>query len=143
MKKVFLLLLSSLLLFNVVNAQSIEKQVDNLLNLYMKDNMVGSSVLIAKKGEIIYHKGFGKADLENDVNVHPEHVFRIGSITKQFTACAILKLAEEGKLSLEDDFHKYVKDFPDKGKTITLEHLLTHTSGIKSYTSMPEWNPVI
>ena len=66
----------------------------------------------------------------------PEYIFRIGSITKQFTACAILKLIEEGKLSLQDDITKHIKDYPTHGHTITIEHLLTHTSGIISYTSM-------
>src|SRR5690606_30536523 len=64
--------------------------------------------------------------------------FRIGSVTKQFTAAAILKLQEEGKLSVDDKLSKYFPDFP-RGDEVTLHHLLTHTSGIKSYTSKPDF----
>jgi CubicO group peptidase (beta-lactamase class C family) len=70
-------------------------------------------------------------------------VFRLGSITKQFTAVAILMLAEQGKLSLQDEITKFLPDYPTQGKTITVEHLLTHTSGIKSYTDLPEWLPLM
>ena len=83
------------------------------------------------------------ADLELGVAMTPENVFRIGSITKQFTACAILRLMEEGKLSLQDDIRDYIEEFPVHGHTITIEHLLTHTSGIRSYTSMDKWTPEV
>jgi CubicO group peptidase (beta-lactamase class C family) len=98
----------------------------------------GGAALIVQDGETLYRKAFGMANLELDVEMSPEHVFRIGSITKQFTACAILKLAEEGKLDLQDDITTFIEDYPTHGYTITIEHLLTHTSGIKSYTSMSE-----
>jgi len=94
---------------------------------------------VVKEGEVIYRKAFGKANLELDVDMRPEYILQIGSITKPFTACAILKLMEEGKLSLQDDITKYIEDYPTHGHTITIEHLLTHTSGIKSYTGMDEW----
>jgi CubicO group peptidase (beta-lactamase class C family) len=104
-----------------------------------KSDGPGGAALIVKDGDIIYRKAFGMASLELGVEMAPEHVFRIGSITKQFTACAVLKLAEEGKLDLQDDITKYIEDYPTHGYTITIEHLLTHTSGIKSYTGMAEW----
>jgi CubicO group peptidase (beta-lactamase class C family) len=69
-------------------------------------------------------------------------IFRLGSITKQFTAVAILMLAEQGKLSVSDEITKYLPDYPTRDHKITIEHLLTHTSGIKSYTSIPEWRPM-
>ncbi len=94
----------------------------------------GVSVLIARNGEIVYQKGFGYADVGNRVPVTPETKFRIGSITKQFIATAILKMQEEGKLSIEDKLSKYVPSFP-RGDEVTIRHLLTHTSGIHSYTS--------
>lgn len=75
--------------------------------------------------------------------MRPDHVFRIGSITKQFTAAAILKLAEEGKLSLQDTITKFIKEFPTPGDAITIEHLLTHTSGIKNYTGLRQWTPEV
>jgi CubicO group peptidase (beta-lactamase class C family) len=76
------------------------------------------------------------ADLELNVPLTTDNVFEIGSITKQFTAVAILILVEQGKLKIEDEITKYIPDYPTLGKTITIHHLLNHTSGIKSYTSM-------
>ena len=69
----------------------------------------------------------------------PNNIIRIGSISKQFTASAILKLMEEGKLTLQDQITKYIPDYPTKGHAITIEHLLTHTSGIKDFTQMKTW----
>ena len=119
--------------------QNQEKEFDRIVNEQNFENSPGFAVLIAKDTSVIYKKAFGYANLEHDVKLTPEHIFRIGSITKQFTACAILKLAEKGKLSLEDDITKYIKDYPVHGHSITIEHLLTHTSGIKSYTGMNTW----
>lgn len=96
----------------------------------------GLSVAVARGDLVILSKGYGKADLENSVPATEGSVFRIASVTKQFTAAAILRLAERGKLSLDDDFTRYV-EFPTSGKTITIRHLLSHTSGIKSYTDAP------
>lgn len=122
-------------------AQKQEKVFDKILTeLFADKDGPGGTALVVKNGKSIYRKAFGKANLELDVPMQTNHIFRIGSITKQFTACAILKLAEEGKLSLQDDFTKYVKDYPTHGYTITIEHLLTHTSGIKSYTNIEKWD---
>ena len=99
--------------------------------------------MVAKNGKIIYRKAFGKANLELEVNMTPENVFQIGSITKQFTSVAILMLLEEGLLSLEDDITKFIPTYPTNGKKITIHHLLTHTSGIKSYTSMQRFGEVM
>lgn len=96
-------------------------------------------MLIAKEGKTIYRKAFGKANLELAVDMDPNQVFAIGSITKQFTACAILKLAEEGTLSLQDPITTFIPDYPTHGHLITLEHLLTHSAGIKSITEMKKW----
>jgi CubicO group peptidase (beta-lactamase class C family) len=120
--------------------QVTEKQFDKILSEHNFENSPGFSVIVAKNDQVIYRKAFGYANLELDVKLKPENIFRIGSITKQFTAAAILKLEEEGKLSLHDDMTKFIEDYPTHGHTITVEHLLTHTSGIKSYTSMKEWD---
>lgn len=109
---------------------------DSMLNKLFKPGGPGGTALVSRKGKVIYKKAFGMADLELNVPVQPDMIFRIGSITKQFTAVAILQLAEKGKLSLQDDIKKFIPDYPSQGHTITIEHLLTHTSGIKSYTSM-------
>jgi CubicO group peptidase (beta-lactamase class C family) len=115
-------------------------EFDKILKDYFKAEGPGAAVLVAKKGKIIYQKAIGKADLELDVPLRPDHVFRIGSVTKQFTAAAILRLAEEGKLSLTDELTKFIPDYPTQGKRITVEQLLNHTSGIKSYTNMEAWD---
>ena len=144
MKKfTFILLIglaASLCFFNNSSGQNLEKQFDEVLRDQNFENSPGFAILIAKDNQVIYRKAFGFANLELDVKLRPEHIFRIGSITKQFTACAILKLEEEGKLSLQDDITKFIKDYPTHGHTITIEQLLTHTSGIKSYTGMKEWD---
>jgi CubicO group peptidase (beta-lactamase class C family) len=104
----------------------------------IKTNGAGAAVLIARDGKILFKHGYGLADVSNNVPVTPETKFRIGSITKQFTAAAILKLQEAGKLSVEDKLSKYIADFP-RGDEVRLHHLLTHTSGIHSYTSKPDF----
>lgn len=130
-------LISFTLLFSFSNqAQNIESQIDDILNASYKANEPGATALVYKNGNVIYRKGFGSANLELGVAMKPEHVFEIGSITKQFTAIAILMLEEQGKLKVEDEITKYIPDYPTLGKTITIHQLLNHTSGIKSYTAM-------
>jgi len=114
-------------------------EFDKILTQQFPAGETGCAALVAKNGQIIYRKAFGMADLELNVTMQPEMIFRIGSITKQFTAVAILQLMEQGKLSLQDEITKFIPDYPTQGHSITIEHLLTHTSGIKSYTSVPEY----
>ncbi|NBA85734.1 serine hydrolase [Emticicia sp. CRIBPO] len=139
MKKIpylFILLFYSQLLF----AQSKESvKFDQLLDEKFGKAPSGATALVAKNGQIIYKKALGKANIELDIPMKTDHVFRIGSITKQFTAVAILQLMEQGKLSLQDEITKFLPDYPTQGHKITIEHLLTHTSGIKSYTGMKEF----
>ena len=123
----------------MLTAQTLEQQIDKKISETYPADGPGVAVLVAKSGKVIYRKGYGKADLEMDLPMKPDYVFRIGSITKQFTSAAILKLAEEGKLSLSDDLTKFIPDYPTNGQQITVENLLNHTSGIKSYTSMMQW----
>jgi D-alanyl-D-alanine carboxypeptidase len=99
----------------------------------------GAAVLVARDGRVLMRKAYGEASVELGVPLRPEHVFRLGSITKQFTAVAVLMLMEEGKLSLDDDITRFFPDYPTQGRRITVEHLLTHTSGIRSYTGMPAY----
>jgi len=98
----------------------------------------GVAILVSKDGNIIYQNGFGYADIEKKQVVKPDTKFRIGSITKQFTASAILRLQEEGKISVTDKLSKFIPDFP-RGNEVTIHHLLTHTSGIHSYTAKPDF----
>lgn len=96
------------------------------------------AVLVAKDGEVVYEKYAGYANVKKQVEVDANTTFRIGSVTKQFTAAAILKLVEQGKIKLNDPLNKYIEDFP-LGDKITIHHLLNHTSGIKSYTDQPDF----
>lgn len=122
-----------------VKAQS-SADFDKLVNQeFPTQNENGAAILVVRKGEILYRKGVGMANIELGVSVKPEMVFRVGSITKQFTAVAILKLVEQGKLSLQDELTKFIPDYPTQGNKITVEHLLTHTSGIKSFTSLSKY----
>jgi CubicO group peptidase (beta-lactamase class C family) len=117
--------------------------IDDLLSQRFKPDEPGAAVIVCQDSVPILRKGYGLANLELQVPVEPRMVFRIGSVTKQFTAVAILMLLEEGKLDLQDPLDRYLPDYPAQGKTITIEHLLTHTSGIRSYTDMPEWLPLM
>jgi CubicO group peptidase (beta-lactamase class C family) len=98
----------------------------------------GAAVLVSQRGEILFEKGYGYANLEHRVPVTPETKFRIGSITKQFTAAAILLLQEQGKLSVDDPLSKFIPDFP-RGDEVRIHHLLHHDSGIRSYTDKPDF----
>ncbi|TXE16332.1 serine hydrolase [Psychroflexus gondwanensis] len=120
-------------------AQSLEQQFDTYIGDQYTSDAPGVSILVAKDGKAIYSRGSGIANLELDIKAAPKHVFEIGSITKQFTAVAILMLEEQGKLSVEDEITKFIPDYPTQDKTITVHHLLNHTSGIKSYTNMPSF----
>ncbi|MGB5821180.1 MAG: serine hydrolase [Saonia sp.] len=120
----------------VVSAQNLENAFDEILETKYLPKNPGATALVAKEGNIIYRKGFGMANLELGVPMKPEHVFELGSITKQFTAVSILMLLEQGKLRLDDDITKYLPDYPAHDQKISIHHLLNHTSGIKSYTEM-------
>lgn len=100
----------------------------------------GGAVLVAQAGKVLYSKALGKADLSTGAALTTEHRFRIGSVTKQFTAVAILQLEEAGKLKLSDELQRYV-EFPQKEKPITIRDLLTHTSGIPNLTDGPAYTP--
>lgn len=118
-------------------AETPSEKADALLNGLIKPSDPGFAVLVAEDGRIVFEKGCGLADREHDVPVNPQTTFRIASITKQFTAAAILKLQEEGKLSVNDKLSKYIPDFP-RGNEVTLRQLLTHTSGIHDYSPEPD-----
>jgi len=110
-----------------------EKIIDNLYSSLKEKDYPGIAVLVAQDGRVRYEKGFGYADLKNKVVVTPDTKFRIGSVTKQFTGAAILKLQENNLLSVNDKLSKFIPDFP-RGDEVTIHQLLTHTSGIHSYT---------
>jgi CubicO group peptidase (beta-lactamase class C family) len=123
--------------------KAMTSEFDKMLSAQFKPGETGCAAIVAVKGEIIYKKAFGMADLELNVPMQPDMIFRVGSITKQFTAIAILQLMEQGKLSLQDDITRFIPDYPTQAYKITIEHLLTHTSGIKSYTGVPDFQKYI
>lgn len=114
------------------------KQVDALFAPWAKEDSPGATVAVVKDGKIIYKKGYGMANLEYGIPNTPSTVFHIASVSKQFTVFSVLLLEKEGKLSLEDDVRKYIPEVPDFGKTITLRHLASHTSGMRD-----QWNLLI
>jgi CubicO group peptidase (beta-lactamase class C family) len=117
---------------------SAESLIDAYYTTLMNKEAPGIAVLVSKDGKIWYERGFGYADIKGRKVVTPNTKFRIGSVTKQFTAAAILKLQEQNLLSVNDKLSKYIPDFP-RGDEVTIHHLLTHTSGIHSYTSKPDF----
>jgi CubicO group peptidase (beta-lactamase class C family) len=119
--------------FIIVTAQTtnLVAAFDKIYSSKYRANDPGCAVLIARKGKIIYRKAFGMANLELKVAMVPENVFRIASLTKQFTAVAILQLHEKGLLNVDDDIKKYIPDFPSTEK-ITIANLASHTSGIRN-----------
>ena len=115
-------------------------QYQELLREYFDENGPGASILVAKKGALVYQGAIGKANLELNVPMETKHLFQIASLTKQFTAVATLILMEWGELDLQDNINKYLTDYPTHGHTITIEQLLTHTSGIPNISDLPAWS---
>ena len=136
MKTISKFLIIALLIFQNAFSQNLEAKIDSLIPPKFKSENPGAVFLAAKNGKVIYRKAFGMADLEMNVKMKPEFVFEIGSMTKQYTAVSKNMLAEQGKHKLKDENTKFIPDYPTNGNRITLHHLLTHTSGIKDFTSM-------
>lgn len=114
--------------------------IDAIVEAPIKAGKVaGASVAVVRGNQTIVERGYGFADLQLDVPTPARAIYEIGSVTKQFTAAAILLLAEDGKLSLDDEVTKFLPDYPTAGHRVTLRHLLNHTSGIKGYTELPEF----
>jgi len=116
------------------NVPSAEILTDNYYHSLKGKESPGIALLVARDGNVVYKKGFGYADIKNKILITPDTKFRIGSVTKQFTAAAILKLQENNLLGVNDKLSKFIPDFP-RGDEVTIQQLLTHTSGIHSYTS--------
>ncbi len=107
------------------------RRVDALFQNWNKPDTPGVSVAVIRSGAIIYQKGFGAANLEYDAPIRPDTVFHVASVSKQFTAMAIVLLERDGKLSIDDDARKYLRELPDYGHPVTIRQLLQHTSGIR------------
>lgn len=123
-----------------VFAQDKAKQIEDLLAKYNEYGQFNGSALVSENGKVIFKKGFGLANMEWNIPNQPDTKFRLGSITKQFTAFLIVKLAEDGKLKLDVPITTYLPDYPkETGDKITIHNLLTHTSGIPNYTAAPNF----
>jgi CubicO group peptidase (beta-lactamase class C family) len=107
------------------------------IDLFLKNSNFQGSILIAKDGNILFKKGYGLSNHEHNIHNTTDTIFRIGSITKLFTAIAIMQLQEAGKLNVNDPISKYLPSYPLHGERITIHHLLSHTSGIPSLTELP------
>lgn len=134
MKKYIALIISLFSIQISIAQNDISNKIETLITSIYKEATPGISVLIAKNGKPIFRKAYGESNLELNTSMVSENVFQIGSITKQFTAVSILMLAEQGKINLEDPIETYIKDFPTRGKKITIHQLLNHTSGVKNST---------
>ena len=139
--RIFLCLLTCVLVSGVAAARTIEfettevtqaDEVDDYIKNEMKKRQIpGLALAVVKDGKVIKGKGYGLANVELDVSVTPDSVFELASVTKQFTATAIMMLVEEGKVGLDDKISKYLTNAPDTWSGITVRHLLTHTAGLK------------
>ena len=123
-----------------LQAQSLPKRLDALATSYAKAGQLNGTVLVAKQGKIVFVKGYGLANREWNQPNAADTKFRIGSLTKQFTAVLVMQLVEKGQLKIDAPVTTYLPDYPKaSGDKITLHHLLTHTSGIPNYTALPSF----
>ena len=125
--------------FLSAHAQDPTPRMQQIIQASVADKTFMGTVLVAKDGKTIIDQGYGSADLEWNIPNTPAVKFRLGSLTKQFTAASILLLEERGKLKVEDPISKYMPDAPSAWSKITIYHVLTHTSGIPSFTSFPDY----
>jgi len=142
-KKEITIFFSTLVLILVLSlisfSQNLEEKVDEYVNPYIFMEKFSGSILIAQKGEIILNKSYGMANYEHSILNTPHTKFRLGSLSKQFTALAIMQLQEKGLLNVKDFISRYFPDYPEAAKMITVHHLLTHTSGIPNFTQFSDY----
>jgi CubicO group peptidase (beta-lactamase class C family) len=134
MKKPLLVVLVLMLL---MPAGILADRVDDYAHQFMTERHIpGAAIAVMKNGKVVKIKGYGVASLEHNVPVSTDTVFEIGSVSKQMTAAAIMLLVEEGKVSLDEKISAYLPNTPESWRDVTVRHLLTHSSGIKSYSSL-------
>src|SRR5215469_8770172 len=130
---------ATLLLAGTPLLQNADSRMDQVVQSYVSNKQFMGSVLVARGDQILLSKGYGSANLEWQIPNTPSTKFRLGSVTKQFTAASILLLEERGKLKVEDPVKRYLPDAPAAWDGITIFHVLTHTAGIPNFTSFPEY----
>lgn len=109
----------------------LNRKVDKLFTEWNKPDSPGAALAVIKDGSVIYKNGYGSANLEYNIPITPSTIFHVASVSKQFTAFAVVMLADQGKLSLDDDIRKHLPEIPDFGKTVTIQHLVHHISGMR------------
>jgi len=132
-----------LVLVSAGRAEDLSARLDEYLAKCVEVEQFSGSVLVSHAGQTVLAKGFGWANVEHQVANTPQTKFRLGSITKQFTAAAILLLQEQGKLDVHDAVEKHLSDAPQAWEAVTIHHLLSHTSGIPNFTDFPEYSQTL
>ncbi len=125
---------------NPLPTDSTTARVDELFAEWNKPDSPGCSVGVSQNGAIVYERGYGMANLELGVPITPASVFSVASVSKQFTAMSVVLLAQQGRLSLDDEVRKYITELPDYGAPLTIRHLLTHTSGLRDAFNLDGWS---
>ncbi len=143
MKKLLLVAIVSLVISLPAFAQNqngndVAARADKVFAQFDKPTSPGCALAVLKDGQVLYKRGYGMADLDHDIPIKPDTVFHVASVSKQFTAMAILLLAKQGKLSLDDEVRNYIPELRDFGHKLTIRHLLHHTSGLRD-----QWNLLI
>lgn len=141
MRRFFSILLICLGTVHAARAQDPIPRMQQFIQSYVTNKTFMGTVLVSKDGKLLINEGYGFAQVEWNTPNIPEGKFRLGSLTKQFTAAGILLLEEQGKLKVEDPVSKYVSDAPPAWEKITIFDLLTHTSGIPNFTNFPDYGP--
>lgn len=120
----------------LATADDVTPKIDVIFADYAKPDSPGCAVAVSKKGEILFERAYGMANLEYDIPLKPDSIFEAGSVTKQFTAAAVMLLEQDGKLSLDDKVVKYIPELDASAKDITIRQMLTHTSGLRDWGSI-------
>ena len=137
-----LFLMCSVLLLEpriAVSDSDSSSRINEYMNSQVKTSRFSGSILVARGGKVLLARGYGLANIELNVVNDPGSKFRLGSVTQQFTAMAILELQEQGRLSIQDSVCKYIPDCPNDWQAIKIVNLLTHTSGLSNFTELPDY----
>jgi CubicO group peptidase (beta-lactamase class C family) len=132
-------LFAILLLSSAAMAQNVDSRMDQVVQSFVSNKQFMGTVLVARGDQVVFSKGYGSANLEWAIPNTPQTKFRLGSVTKQFTAASILLLEERGKLKTDDLVKKYLPDAPAAWDKMTIFHVLTHTAGIPNFTGFPDY----
>jgi CubicO group peptidase (beta-lactamase class C family) len=119
-----------------VAQDSITAKVDAVFAAFERPGSPGCALGVYRDGRMLYMRGYGLANIADPTPITPGTIFDIGSTSKQFTVASVILLAQQGKLSLDDDVRRFIPELPAYGKTITIRHLLHHTSGLRDYIGL-------